>query len=111
MCLPGPYRLGQVDVELRENGSVVLRGGTRLAGSVLRMDQAIANTVRLSGISISDALVMATINPARAGRIAGRQRGITPGEKADLIRFRWDEALSSLTVLETVVAGETAYSA
>ncbi|MGH9583832.1 MAG: N-acetylglucosamine-6-phosphate deacetylase [Bryobacteraceae bacterium] len=111
MCLPGEYRLGQVDVELRENGSVVLRGGTRLAGSVLRMDQAIANAARMGGISVSDALAMATVNPARAGRITGRQRGLRPGEKADFVRFRWDDASSTITVLETVVAGETVYNA
>ncbi len=111
MCLPGPYRLGQVDVELLGNGSVVLRSGTRLAGSVLRMDQAIGNVVRLAGVTLVDALAMATVNPARAARIAGRQRGLTPGEKADLVRFRWDEHSASLTVLETVVAGETVYKA
>jgi N-acetylglucosamine-6-phosphate deacetylase len=110
MCLPGPYRLGQVEVELRENGSVVLRGGSRLAGSVLRMDQAVANTVRMAGIPLANALAMATQNAARAVRIAGRLRGIVPGEKADLVRFRWDEASSSLTVIETIVAGTSVYS-
>lgn len=111
MCLPGPYRLGQVDVELLENGSVVLRGGTRLAGSALRMDRAIANAIRFAGLSLSDAISMATVNPARAARIAGRRRGLTPGEKADLVRFRWDEPSSALTILETIVAGESVYSA
>lgn len=110
MCAPGPYRLGQVDVDLRADGSVVLRGGTRLAGSALRMDAAIGNSVRLGGISIRDAITMATVNPARAGRIAGRQRGLSTGEKADLVRFQWDEATNSLTVLETIVAGQTVYS-
>ena len=33
---------------------------------------------------------MATTNAARVGRIAGRQRGLVPGEKADLVRFSWD---------------------
>lgn len=111
MCLPGPYRLGDVDVELREDGSVVLRGGTRLAGSALRMDRAVANAVRLGGISLSDALAMATVHPARVARIAGRRRGLNPGENADLVRFRWDEATSTLTVLETILAGESVYNA
>ena len=35
MCAPGPYQLGQVEVELKSDHSVVLRGGTRLAGSAL----------------------------------------------------------------------------
>ncbi|HEY6986832.1 MAG TPA: amidohydrolase family protein [Bryobacteraceae bacterium] len=111
MCAPGPYRLGQVDVELREDGSVVLRGENRLAGSALRMDRAIGNAVRLGGISIHEALAMATVNPARVGRIAGRQRGLAPGEKADLVRFAWDGDACSLQVKETIVAGASVYHA
>jgi N-acetylglucosamine-6-phosphate deacetylase len=111
MCSPGPYKLGQVEVELRSDGSVVMRGETRLAGSALRMDRAIGNSVQLGRVSLRDAIVMATVNPARVTRISGRQRGLTPGEKADFVRFTWDEPSSSLTVLETVVSGTTVYSA
>ena len=111
LCPPGPYRLGQVDVELRLDGSVVMRGGTRLAGSTLRMDHAIANAVHYGGISLTAALAMATSNPARVGRIPGRQRGVVPGEKADLVRFTWDAAARSLVVKETILAGTTVYNA
>ncbi|MGA8027628.1 MAG: amidohydrolase family protein, partial [Bryobacteraceae bacterium] len=111
MCEPGPYTLGEVEVELRADGSVVLRGETRLAGSALRMDHAIGNAVRLGGLSLHEAIAMATVNPARVARIAGRRRGLVPGEKADLIRFHWDESAKSLRVIETVVAGTTVYHA
>jgi N-acetylglucosamine-6-phosphate deacetylase len=111
MCQPGPYRLGQVDVELRADGSVVMRGEERLAGSALRMDRAIGNSVRLGGISLRDAVTMASVNAARVGRIAGRQRGLTTGEKADFVRFHWDEATASLEVIETIVAGASVYNA
>lgn len=111
MCAPGPYELGQVSVELRSDGSVVLRGGTRLAGSALRMDHAIGNAVRLGQISLRDAIVMATVNAARAGRIQGRQRGLNPGEKGDLVRYRWDKEAKKLAVLETLVNGVSVYSA
>ena len=111
MCEPGPYKLGQVEVELRANGSVVLRGGDRLAGSTLRMDHAIANTVKLAAVSLSQAVAMATTNAARVGRIAGRRRGLSPGEKADLVRFAWDPAAATLKVLETIVAGTSVYKA
>ncbi len=111
MCEPGPYRLGQVDVELRADGSVVLRGGTRLAGSALRMDRAIGNAVRMGKLSLREALAMATVNPARVARIAGRQRGLSPGDKADLVRFSWDDGTRVLNVIETVVAGTTVYQA
>ena len=54
---------------------MVLAGQTRLAGSALRMDEAISNVMRMTGISLVEAISMATRNPARVGRIAGRQRG------------------------------------
>jgi N-acetylglucosamine-6-phosphate deacetylase len=111
MCEPGPYKLGQVEVELRSNGSVVLHGGERLAGSALRMDRAVANAVRLGSISLSQALAMATTNAARVGRIAGRQRGLVPGEKADLVRFTWNPEEFLLTVTETIVAGISVHKA
>jgi N-acetylglucosamine-6-phosphate deacetylase len=111
MCPPGPYKLGQLDVELHANGSVTLAGSDRLAGSALRMDHAIGNSVRLGGVSLRDALAMATVNPARVARLAGRRRGFAPGEKADFVRFHWNEAAQTLEVLETVVAGATVFSA
>ena len=109
MCSPGPYRLGQVEVELRADGSVVLRGGSRLAGSALRMDDAIGNSVRFSRLPLSAVLAMATTNAARVGRIAGRLRGLSPGERADFVRFHWDAARSRLRVTETVLAGRFVY--
>jgi N-acetylglucosamine-6-phosphate deacetylase len=111
MCEPGRYRLGQVEVELRPNGSVVIAGTERLAGAALRLDHAIANSVRLAGVSLREALTMASVNAARAGRVAGRQRGLAPGEKADLVRFRWDPDSYILEVKETIVAGVSVYRA
>jgi N-acetylglucosamine-6-phosphate deacetylase len=110
-CAPGPYRLGEVDVELHEDQSVRLAGGTRLAGSALRMDCAVQNLINLIGLSLVEALAMGTRNPARVGRIAGRQRGLQPGERADIIRFRFDMAERKLEILETIVNGQTVYRA
>jgi N-acetylglucosamine-6-phosphate deacetylase len=102
-CPPGLYRLGEVDVELHRDGSVRLAGGTRLAGSALQMDQAIANVMRTAGLSLREAVTLATRNPARVGRVASRQRGLNPGERADLVRFRFDQG--RLTILETFLNG------
>jgi len=52
---------------------------------------------------------MVTTNAARVGRLYGRQRGLVPGEKADLVRFSWDPENYQLTILETIVAGISAY--
>jgi N-acetylglucosamine-6-phosphate deacetylase len=105
-CEPGPYKLGEVDVELHADGSVRLRGGTRLAGSALRMDRAMENVMRLAGVNLRDAVSMATRNPARVGRVSGRQRGLAPGERADLVRFQYDQSTNKIQVLETYLSGQ-----
>jgi N-acetylglucosamine-6-phosphate deacetylase len=110
LCKPGFYCLGSVEVELKEDNRVVLRGGDRLAGSALRMDVAIGKTVRLGNVTLRDALTMATVNPARVCRIAGRHRGLQPGGKADFVRFRWSETDHTFTVLETIVNGVSVYT-
>jgi N-acetylglucosamine-6-phosphate deacetylase len=107
---PGPYRLGEVDVELTTDGRVVLRGGDRLAGSALRMDDAIGNVMRMTGITLTEAISKATRNPARIGRVAGRQRGLAPGDRADLVLFRWHEEAKKIEIMETIVSGETVFS-
>jgi N-acetylglucosamine-6-phosphate deacetylase len=104
-CAPGKYKLGEVDVELHSDGSVRLLGGTRLAGSALRMDKALQNVMSIAGLSLREAITLATRNPARIGRIASRQRGLNPGERADLVRFRHDPSSHAIQVVETFLAG------
>lgn len=64
-CAPGRYRIGGVDCDLDAGGRVSLPGTPYLAGSAVTMDRAIANTVRFAGVSIDDAVAMASTNPAR----------------------------------------------
>ena len=109
MCAPGPYRLGEVDVELKEDQRVVLRGGTRLAGSSLRMDAAISNVMQIAGVSLTEAIAMATLNPARIGRMTGRMRGLRPGERSDIVRFEMERG--RIRVLETYLAGQRVFAA
>lgn len=109
-CEPGVYQLGEVEVELHADGSVRLRGGTRLAGSALHMDRGISNLMQFAGLSLRDAVTMATRNPARAGRIPSRQRGLAPGERADLVRFSVDDE-GSVRVTETYLSGELVFKA
>ncbi len=106
-CAPGPYQLGSVEVELREDHRVVLRGGSRLAGSSLRMDHAIGNVMRAAGLSLTEAVTMATINPARVGRVVSRQRGLRPGERADLVKFRFENG--QIEVIETYLSGQRVF--
>lgn len=110
-CSPGSYRLGEVNVELHDDGSVRMAGDSRLAGSALRMDQAIANVMRTAGLSLRDATTLASRNPARVGRIPSRQRGLNPGERADLVLFRLKEATGRLEILATFLNGEQVFTA
>jgi N-acetylglucosamine-6-phosphate deacetylase len=110
-CAPGRYKLGEVDVELHPDGSVRLLGGTRLAGSALRMDRAIQNVIQLAGVTLREAVSMATRNPARVGRITSRQRGLNTGERADLLRFRYDDVRKEIQVIETYLNGRQVYLA
>jgi len=111
MCAPGPYTLGEVAVELRADESVVLRGGTRLAGSSLRMDRGVTKLMQIAGLSLIEALTMATVNPARVGRVSGRLRGINPGDRADLVLFDFDEKARAISVRETWMGGERMFAA
>jgi N-acetylglucosamine-6-phosphate deacetylase len=108
-CPPGAYRLGELDVELHADGSVRLAGETRLAGSALTMDRAIANVMRTAALSLRDAVTLATRNPARIGRIPSRQRGLNPGDRADLVLFRLDASTGRLKILETYLSGQLVF--
>ena len=106
---PGPYMLGEIEVTLRPEGRVTLRGSDRLAGSALRMDRGIENLMRLANLSLAEAVTLATRNPARVGRIADRRRGLQPGERADVVEFEYDAAAKSIKVLRTWLVGERAF--
>jgi N-acetylglucosamine-6-phosphate deacetylase len=110
-CAPGPYMLGEVEVELHADQSVRLRGGTRLAGSALRMDRGVENLMKIAGLSLAQALTMATRNPARVGRIPNRQRGLAPGERGDVVQFRFDPATKNIRVEKTWISGREVYGA
>ena len=72
---------------------MVLAGTDRLAGSALNMAAGVSNLMRIAGLSLAEAVPMATINPAVAGGIEGRPNGIVAGDRADLIAFRVDNGI------------------
>lgn len=108
---PGRYFLGDQPVDLTEDDRVVLAGQTRLAGSALKMHRGVENLMRIAGLSLEEAVTMATRNPARVGRIAGRQRGLSVGDRADFVLFDFDEAQKTIRIRETWIGGECFYRA
>ncbi len=59
----GTYKLGNLTIEV-SNNICILEGTQTLAGSVLTMDQAIANLQRITGASLATAVRLASHNPA-----------------------------------------------
>lgn len=98
----GEYELSGRKVRL-EGGSVRLPDGT-LAGSALTMDLAVRNAVTLLGVSLEDAVRMASETPARILGLSGKGN-IASGADADLVILGPEGAVE-----ETIVAGETVYS-
>ena len=74
------------------------------------MDHAIANVMRTAGLSLREAVTLATRNPARVGRVPSRQRGLNPGDRADLVLFRLDEATGQIQILETFLNGQRVFA-
>lgn len=79
----GRYRLGSLEVELRE-GTVTIAGPSTLAGSVLTQDRALAIAVERLGLDPVEAIRALTAVPAAA--LARDDLGwVRPGCRADLL--------------------------
>src|SRR5260370_20296670 len=96
-------------VILTEDNRVVLSDQDKLAGSAVRMDHGIQNLMKLAGMSLQDAVTMATVNPARVGAVPGRANGLAAGDRADFVLFRFDAATSAIQVAATYVSGRRVY--
>lgn len=101
---PGRYILGGDPIDVRDEGEPPLRGDGALAGSGLRLDDAIANVHHL-GIDVVTAVAAATRVPAN---LLGRSDlgRIAPGSTADMTWLSGD-----LRTRATWVGGELAYGA
>jgi N-acetylglucosamine-6-phosphate deacetylase len=86
---PGRYTLAGQEVELSPAGRVAAPGASNLAGSALRLDAAIANTVRFTGLPIEEVVPMASTRPAEYIGIA----------TAGTVVAEWDPAAFTLRVV------------
>lgn len=94
----GEYSLGGQQVFVR-NGEARLAQGN-LAGSMLTLERAVRNVMRFAGITLSQAVQMATANVADALGLCDRGR-IRTGLRADLCLLD-----RNLEVAKTMVAGK-----
>ena len=98
----GIYKLGGQDVIVKGK-EARLADGT-LAGSTLKMNDAIKNMQGVIGLSMEKAIDLATINPARVLSIADKKGSIAVGKDADFAVIDKD-----FNVYMTVVNGKVLY--
>jgi N-acetylglucosamine-6-phosphate deacetylase len=98
----GRYDLGGQMVNVRD-GAATLDNGT-IAGSTLRLNQAVRNFVQNTGLGLAQAWQMVSLNPAVLIGVQDRKGSIALGKDADVIIF--DE---NLTIDSTLVLGKKVY--
>ena len=98
----GESELGGQRVTVK-NGQARLADGT-LAGSVLRMNEAVRNMVEVLGLSLTEACDLATANPAALLGIDLETGSIREGKRADFAVLD-----SRFAVICTVCGGEIVY--
>ncbi len=114
---PGKYSVGGLDVIVEANvaeefeipeeeGNYVAKLLTRdaFAASVATMDRCVRNMVKLVGLSIQDAVKMATINPAKVIGVDDKKGSLAEGKDADMVVFDDD-----MKIIMTVVGGRVVY--
>jgi N-acetylglucosamine-6-phosphate deacetylase len=98
----GTYDLGGQEVMVTQ-GQAKLKNGT-LAGSVLTMDQAVKNLVTKVGISLLNAVQMASYNPAKCLGIDDKKGSLELYKDADIVILN-----KNLETELTMVAGKVVY--
>jgi len=109
---PGRYRIGDLEVvvspELRVERANSTGSGY-LAGSALDLVRGVENVVRFAGVSLEEAIRMASLNPATLMGIAERLGKIEAGQEANLILFQWNEETKCLALKYTIHQGEVVF--
>ena len=98
----GEYDLGGHVITVKDGVARIETGS--LAGSTLTMDMALRNVIDFAGLSLSEAIPMATSVPAEAMGIKGEKGVLAPGADADVVILDTD-----LNVWLTIIAGQIVY--
>ncbi len=103
---PGIYQFAGKSVELTAERCVRLVGTEYLAGSAIELARGIENSVRFAGISLKEAVSLATLQPMRLLNAAAHVAAET-----NLILFEWDAAHYEINLIATIMGGELVYHA
>ncbi len=86
---PGKYREWGTDLEVLASGKIVVAGTPFLAGSGHFTDVCVANVIRMAGLSLADAISLASARPRQLLGLPVTK--IEAGQPADLMLFDWKE--------------------
>ena len=98
----GRYAMGDVDVTVKNGEARTHQGG--LAGSTLRMPQALSNMMRFCDLTLAEAVPMLTSVPARSIGMYPQKGSLNIGSDADIVL--WDETQG---VQATLIGGQPVY--
>ena len=98
----GEYDLGGQNVFVK-NGEAHLSSGA-IAGSVLKLNEAVRNFMKNTQISLREAIKLVTVNPAVCLGVQAQKGSLEPGKDADMVIF--DEQLN---ILQTFVKGNLVF--
>ena len=105
---PGRYRECEGEVEVLADGRIVIAGQEQLlAGSTQSIDRCLGRCMEFAGVSLSEAVDMATVNPARL--LGLPYGGFQPGDAGDFVLFRHEKPSPGFEVVATVAAGEVRF--
>jgi N-acetylglucosamine-6-phosphate deacetylase len=110
---PGEYKLGEAKVMVHSDYRVErvdLAGTGILAGSALDLLRGVENVMKFAGVTLEEAVGMASLNPAELFGIP-HQAGIVPGREANLLVLEESSQDRSLALKYTIMAGEVAFAA
>lgn len=88
-----------------EDGVAKLMDRSGFAGSVCTTDRLIRTMTTLAGVTVEQAVKMASYNPARVMGIADRKGSLEVGKDADIVIFN-----DNVDVAATIVGGRVVYS-
>jgi N-acetylglucosamine-6-phosphate deacetylase len=98
-CPPGEYKSGGVLATIHPQGFATSgRGGGWLAGSIITLLAAVQRAVSLAGLTLQEAVTMATLGPARWLGLAHRKGQIRVGADADFVILNRDLSLRHVIV-------------
>ena len=80
----GEYEFGKLPCVIKDNKAFEKASG-RIAGSTLGMNDAMRNVMAFTGCSLADAVVMASVNPAKLLKLDKKFGSLSKGKAADFV--------------------------